>query len=110
MLDTGFVAGIAGSGVIGAVAWALSPLLRLSPFGRLMRSGQSSGADLGVVATLPTPLGPPPGSAPYYDGRVQQPASAFATSEAGAQAAADLWRHSVRWAALTPSELAAAGF
>lgn len=110
MLDTGFVAGIAGSGFIGAIAWGLSPLLRLTPFGRLLRSGPSSGADLGVLASLPAPLAPPPGVAPYYDGRVQQPASEFALSEAGAKAAVELWQHSLRWGEVTAAELAAAGF
>ena len=108
MLDTGFATGVAG-GVLGAVAWALSPVLRMTPLGRLMRSGPASGADLAHVASVPSPL-PPPGTAPFYDGREVKPSSEFSRSEAGARAAAELWRHSLRWAAVTPDELTAAGF
>lgn len=106
MLDTGFAAGVVGS-VLATVAWALTPVLYWTPMGRFLRSGPASGADLASVASVQRL---PSRTAPYYDGHDLKLSSAFSRSEEGARAAADLWRHSLRWAAVTPAELAAAGF
>ena len=110
MLDTGLVAGAAGRAA-GAVAWALSPVLRCTPLGRLMRSAPASGADLAHVATAPLArAASSDDAATYYDGRRPHLTSSFSRSAVGARAAAALWRHSLRWAAVSPEELVGAGF
>ena len=105
MLDTGFVAGIAGS-AIASVVWALTPMVRCTRVGSFLRSGPASGADLAYLMALPAPSA----SAVYYDGRHEKAASEFARSEAGARAGVELWRHSIRWAGVTTADLTAAGF
>lgn len=90
MLDTGLVSGVAGR-AIGRLVWAVTPLLRCTPLGRFIRSAPASGADLAYVATAALP--PAPSLPRYFDGLKPAAASALARSGAGAQAAAELWRH-----------------
>ena len=107
MLDTGFVTGFAG-GIVGFIARVLTPLLRILPIGRFIRSGPSSGI---ALAHLTTASDLPVTSAAYYDGPALKLSSAFSRSHDGATVAQqDVWTHSLRWAAVTPEERAAAGF
>jgi NAD(P)-dependent dehydrogenase (short-subunit alcohol dehydrogenase family) len=107
MLDTGFVAGVAGS-FMAKVARTLTPVLRRTRIGHLMRSGPMSGADLASIATSATL---PAKTAAYYDGPRLHPTSEFTRSMDGVtRCAPELWEHSMRWAGVTAEERAEAGF
>lgn len=109
MLDTGFAAGVAGP-LLARVARTAVPVLRFTRIGTFLRSGATSGADLARIATPAGPALEVP-SAAYYDGPRLHPSSAFTRShDALTRVQGELWDHSVRWARLTPEELAAAGF
>ena len=107
MLDTGFVTNLLGR-VVGAIMWALIPVVRWTPIGALLRSAPVSGAHLAEVS-----LGKGSGgvdSAVYYDGATVKNSSLFSRAEetvVGRQQ--ELWAHSLRWAAVTDEELAVAG-
>lgn len=109
MLDSSFVGRIAGP-FAGAVAWALTPLLRLTLLGDIIRTAPLSGC---ALAALAVPSSKFAMRGHYYCATlggepVLKPASVFARSQRGALAARDIWRHSARWAALTDGETAAA--
>jgi len=113
MLDTGFVAGITGSSVIAGIAWALTPLLRFTPLGKVLTDSVSSGASLAELA-VPTPASSAwldaAVTAAYYDKAQLKDACEFALSERGAAVEQQiLWAKSLEWAAVTEQELAAAG-
>jgi len=107
MLDSSFATSSLGK--LGWVLYALSPLLRLTPLGRLMRPVALSGAVLAKVATGQLSGDAPSGT--YVDDGAPKAASAFARSLRGATALGpELWAHSLAWAAVTPAELKGAGF
>ena len=112
MLDTNFVAGLTGSSVIGGIAWALTPLLRWTPLGKVLCDAVSSGACLAELA-VPTAASAAwlraDATAAYFDKAAQKPASAFALGARGVAAQRALWERSLEWAAVTPAEAAAAG-
>ena len=106
MLDTNFAANSAGK-VLGFLAWAVAPILRLTPLGALMRSGSLSGERLARLA-----LGEIAGeaTATYVSDESILPSSVFSRSMEGTtKHAVALWTHSLEWAELTPSELTSAG-
>ena len=107
MLDTQFASSSAGS-FLGWVAYLLTPLLWLTPLGRLMRTGPQSGERLARLS-----LGEygPDITAAFYSDESAKPSSVFSRSlVAVTQHQGELWNHSVTWAGITKEELAAAGF
>lgn len=118
MLDSGFVAGVAGK-FAGYLAYGLAPILRWTPIGNLMRSAPESGVVLAKLAVQPLPLAEDiaaatvvkPVTAAYFNGHQLQATSDFSLSkEAVLNHQVDLWLHSIRWAGVTDAELKAAGF
>lgn len=108
MLDTNFFSAAMGQ-FPGVVAYVLSPILRLTSLGNLMRSGPQSGGDLASLAT--DTLKPEGQTAAYYDGQELHASSEFSRSkESLTKYQQELWQHSLRWAGVTSSELSAAGF
>lgn len=106
LLDTAFVSGVAGA-VVGWVAYAASPLLRLTPLGRFMRSAPVSGLHLAQLARGEVGCAT---TAAYYDGLDRKASSEFSLSEAGVVEAGEaLWRHSLAWTGVSAEELRAAG-
>ena len=107
MLDSSFA--VNALGVAGWVFYLLSPLLRYSPLGRLMRPVTVSGAVLAKVATGQLSGDAPSGT--YIDDGAPKAASAFTRSLRGAtELGPELWERSLAWAAVTPAELKDAGF
>jgi NAD(P)-dependent dehydrogenase (short-subunit alcohol dehydrogenase family) len=108
MLDTGFFTGIMG-GVAGTIARWLTPIARLTSMGRFLRSGPASGEALARIASCPASE-LPVATAAYYDGPTTKPSSEFSRSRDGVtRFQQELWAHSLRWAKVTPEELAEAG-
>mmetsp|Transcript_4670 Transcript_4670/g.14227 ORF Transcript_4670/g.14227 Transcript_4670/m.14227 type:complete len:388 (-) Transcript_4670:299-1462(-) len=126
MLDSGFFSGVLGR-FLGWLVWLLTPLLRITPARRFLRSAASSGVTLARLA-LPAPPSPTavstsagalvaaPASktgavsAVFFDGDEVKPSSAFSRSpDAVARYQVELWEHSLRWAGVTPEELRDAG-
>lgn len=104
MLDSNFVVGVAGS-FIGAVAWALTPVIRL--FSSLARSAEVSGPHLAAIAL---PDSATPETAAYWDGPSLKNSSAFSRSLSAATLhQQELWRRSIVWAGVTETELRDAG-
>ncbi|CAE8615713.1 unnamed protein product [Polarella glacialis] len=107
MLDTNFFTGVVGAG-LSWVAYALTPVLRLTPIGKLMRSGPGSGEDLAVLARGGG--GSQAATAAFYNGQEMHPSSEFSRSqEVVMSKQVELWSHSVMWAQVVPQELRAAG-
>jgi hypothetical protein len=109
MLDTSFNANSFGR-FMGALVYYLSPLLRLTPLRRIMRTAAASGALVAAVAQGVRHGDAPSGTYFSSDG-TPQPPSVFARSVRGVGVAApELWTHSLAWAGVTAEELKDAGF
>lgn len=107
MLDTNFCSASSGA-ALGMVAWLLTPALRCTSLGALMRTGPQSGAALAELAVGELAHGGE--TAAYYDGTKLHKSSSFSLSVEAVKHYGELWKHSLRWAQVTPEELAAAGF
>lgn len=106
MLDTGFVTAIGGK-FLGYVAWALIPLLRWTPVGRLMRDATMSGQDLARLAVDEKFAGI---TAAFFDGNKQKPSSEFSREmESVVSRQVELWDRSMVWAKVSDEERRRAG-
>jgi hypothetical protein len=101
MLDTNFISNSVHP-IIGGIAYCITPLIRWSPFGHLLRSSDISGEHLAKLVL--GELGQGTESGCYFDGLSLKPASEFARSVEGTtihQKA--LWKHSLNWCGLSSS-------
>lgn len=106
MLDTNFATGVAGR-FLGGFVYILSPLLRLSSLGKIMRDGGTSGKNLADIATGRIDAS---ATATYFSDRESHSTSVFSLSErAVTKLQVELWDLSIQWAGITKEELEKAG-
>ena len=106
MLDTDFVKNIMG-GIIGAFAWFLLPVLRMTSVEHVLRSGPLSGGRLARIATGKILSD---STAAFVSDETPHPSSEFSRSMEGLKYQRELWEHSAKWAEMTSAEMQAAGF
>lgn len=107
MLDTNFATNAMG-GFVGTLAYVLTPVLRLTPIGKILRDGPTSGARLAKIS-----LGEIEGSATatYFSDAESTPSSVFSRSyRAISKLQLELWDKSLQWAEVSTDELKEAGF
>jgi NAD(P)-dependent dehydrogenase (short-subunit alcohol dehydrogenase family) len=105
MLDSNFATSAQGP-ILGAIAYFLTPVLRLTPVGPLIRTAPLSGGRLAKLS-----LGEIGGgtTASYYYDESAVPSSAFSRSSiVVTKLQKELWDLSIVWAGVTAEDLAAA--
>lgn len=112
MLDSKFVTSSMGS-ILGWVVYLLSPVIRLTSLGSLMRSTPVSGERLCRLALgeIASDGSAEAVTAAYYSDESRIPSSTFSlTKVAATKFQAELWDCSVEWAGVTEKDLIATGF